>query len=95
MLSLVPVPAFIIAVWNHDAIRFGRSVVRDLAKSAIVLLSLQALWLLIKRMELSGYPSDRLEYFDRVHFCIGLSAVTLIGINFIVKLAIGFYIEKP
>jgi hypothetical protein len=43
----------------------------------MILLSLEALWWVMKKMELTGYPPEKLTYFDRVHFCASLAAFSL------------------
>lgn len=73
--------------------RFARSVFSDLARFAIILLSLEALWMILKLMELSGYPPDQLKYFEKVHFCALLAAFTLLSLIFLIKLAAGLYRE--
>ena len=81
------------SVWDHDVVRFLRSLARDLVKTAAILIGLEVIWQLIKWMELSGYPSERLEYFERVHFCAALAAVFLLSLAFLVKLAVGLFRE--
>ena len=88
------VPAVVRPAWNHSSIRFARVVLRDLAKSAMILLSLEVIWWILKRMELMGYPPDQLAYFERVHFCSSLTAFVLLALNFLVKLGIALYREE-
>ena len=79
------------SAWDHEAIRFARAVLLDLWMSTWILLSLEAIWWLLKQMELAGYPADWLAYFERVHFCCSISAFFLLSVTFVVKLAIGLY----
>ena len=82
------------AIWNHTSIRFVRAVVLDLSKFATILLSLEIVWWMLKRMELMGYPPDRLAYFEKVHFVSSLAAWGLLSLTFVVKLALGLYRDR-
>jgi len=88
---VVAIKQFFVSAWNHEAIRFFRTVAIDLWRSACILLSLEIIWWLLKQMEFSGFPAERLAYFERVHFCSSLSAFTLVSVTFLLKLAAGLY----
>jgi hypothetical protein len=49
-----PIGAIIESVWEHPAIRFSRSVVFDIWISAMVILSLEAVWWILKQAALMG-----------------------------------------
>jgi len=85
---------FIKAVWESRIVRFLRSVCDDLVRGAAILLGMEALWWIIKRMELMGYPPEELQYFQRVHFACSIVAFVLVCLNFVIKLAIGYYQES-
>jgi hypothetical protein len=79
--------------WDSPNVRFTRNVASDLYKGAVILLSMELLWLMLKRMEGMGYPADELEVFQRVHFAASLSAFGLLSLMFLAKLATGMYKE--
>ncbi len=91
---VVPVPTIFVSAWNHRDVRFARRVFSDLAKFAVILVSLEALWMLLKLMELSGYPPGKLKYFEKVHFCTLFAAFVLLSVNFLMKLMAGLYRER-
>jgi hypothetical protein len=90
----VDIKRFLASAWNHRAIRFARAVIVDLWMSAWILLSLEAIWWGLKRMELAGYPADLLTYFEKIHFCSSISAFSLLSVAFVFKLAVGLYKER-
>jgi hypothetical protein len=91
---VVPVPTILVSAWNHRDVRFARSVFSDLARCATILLSLEVVWMILKLMELSGYPPGKLKYFERVHFCTLLAAFVVLSVNFLMKLMAGLYRER-
>lgn len=96
LINLGPVRGenFLKLAWNHKLIWFARSVISDLFLCAMILLSLEAIWWLLKQIEFMGYPAERLAYFEKVHFCSSLSAFILVSTGFVIKFAIGLYREK-
>jgi hypothetical protein len=46
---------------------------------------------MVKVVGFMGYSAERLEWFEKVHFCSSISAFTLISLTFVVKLAAGLY----
>jgi hypothetical protein len=88
---IVNIPTILDSVWNHSVVRFARSVFKDLVRFVIILLSLEVFWMILRRMELSGYPSDQLDYFEKVHFCTSLIAFVMFSLVFLIKLAAGLY----
>ena len=79
------------SAWNHSVVQFCRAILRDLAKAAAILFSLEAVWWILRQMALTGYPESQLVYFERVHFCSSLAAFTLLCFVFVAKLAAGLY----
>ena len=73
-------------LWNHSSVRFARTVAKDLWKSIQIIGSLEIVWWLLKRVEFMGYPAERLNYFERVHFCSALASFVLISVAFVIKL---------
>ena len=82
------------SIWDHDVVFFARGVVRDLAKFAILLMGLEFFWILLRQMELTGYPTERLAYFDKLHFCGTWLAVLILTITFLIKLVADLYKGK-
>ncbi len=87
----VKTPTILISAWNHDVGLFCRSVFKDSVKFGIILLSLQVFWIILKRMELAGYPASELEYFEKVHFCTLLAAFVVLCLDFLIKLMISSF----
>ena len=79
------------SLWRSQNVRFARSVFRDVWYSAMILLSLAAVYWMVKVVGFMGYSAERLEWFEKVHFCSSISAFTLISLTFVVKLAAGLY----
>ena len=85
------VRGFLKAAWNHEVGRFARNVVIDVSKGAVILLSLDVMFWILKQIQSSGYPADRVAYFEKVHFCSSLAAFGLLACAFVFKLATGLY----
>jgi len=72
--------------WNHHVIRVLRLVLADTCIALIILGSLEVIFWGSKRIEFLGYPTDRLAYFERVHFCSALSCFALFSVNLVIRM---------
>jgi hypothetical protein len=91
ILDALTIGEAIIRVWNSSNVRFARNVGSDVFKGGVILGSMEVLWLLLNKMQGTGYPADELELFQRIHFVASLSAFGLLSLTFLLKLATGMY----
>jgi hypothetical protein len=91
--SWKPVMSLIQRFWEHRVVRVFRLVAADTCIGLVIIEALQIVFWELKRLEYAGYPAERLDYFERIHFCSTLCCFGLYSVNLVIRLAVEVYRE--
>jgi hypothetical protein len=86
--DLLAEQGFWATLWWSDLRQFFRHFITDIVYTMCILILLEIFWEGIQWFKFRGYPADRLDKLDGVHFVFVYLALLAVGIAFIVKLIV-------